>query len=187
MQIPLEISFRNVIKTDELDNLIREKVNKLNRFCDYITSCHVAVEKPIRYNNIGSPYRVRINLRIPPGHEIVIKREPGQGKMNDSPYAIIRDAFEAAKRRIQALAEKQRSNVKSHPEQEKVAIVSGVFYDEKYGFIKTPDGRDIYFHKNSVLHNEFKNIKPGTEVRFSEEEGERGPQASTIQIVNNLK
>ena len=83
MQIPLEISYRDVNKTDELEDLIREKINKLEKICDYITSCRIAVEKPQKNLNYGSPYRIRIDLRIPPGHEIVIKREPGEGNMGD--------------------------------------------------------------------------------------------------------
>ncbi len=186
MQIPLEISYRDVNKTDELEDLIREKINKLEKICDYITSCRIAVEKPQKNLNYGSPYRIRIDLRIPPGHEIVIKREPGEGNMGDPLFTIIRDAFDAAKRKVQELVEIQRKEIKSHPAQETVAIVSELNHENGYGFIKTPNGRDIYFHKNSVLHNEFENLKPGTEVRFFEEDGAKGPQASTVQIVNNM-
>jgi cold shock CspA family protein len=134
--------------------------------------------------NYGSPYRIRITLRIPPGHEVVIKREPGEGNMEDSLYTIVRDAFDAARRKIQELVEIQRREIKSHPAQETVAIVSELNYENGYGFIRTPNGRDLYFHKNSVLRNEFENLKLGTEVRFFEEEGDKGPQASTVQIVN---
>jgi cold shock CspA family protein len=185
MQIPLEISYRDVVKTDELENLIREKVSKLEKVCDYITSCHIAVEKPQKFLNYGSPYRIRISLRIPPGHEIVVKREPGEGNMSDSILAVLRDAFDAARRKILELVEIQRKDVKAHPEQEAVAIVSELYPEDGYGFLKTINGREIYFHKNSVLHNRFENLRPGTGVRFFEEQGAKGPQASTVQIVDN--
>ncbi len=60
--------------------------------------------------------------------------------------------------------------------------VNSLFPKEGYGFIQTRDGRDIYFHRNSVLDGAFDRLSPGAEVRFSEEEGEKGPQASTVEM-----
>ncbi|NLP01042.1 MAG: HPF/RaiA family ribosome-associated protein, partial [Fibrobacter sp.] len=34
MQVPLEITFRDVEKTDEMEELIRKKAAKLDRICD---------------------------------------------------------------------------------------------------------------------------------------------------------
>ncbi len=136
MQIPLEISYRDVYKTDELENLIREKAGKLEKVCDHITSCHVAIEKPQKSLINGSPYRIRIDIRIPPGHELIIKREPGEGNMDESLFAIVRETFEAAKRKTQKLCKKQRSKIKNHPAQETVAIVSELYPENGYGFIK---------------------------------------------------
>ncbi len=55
--------------------------------------------------------------------------------------------------------------------------------EEDYGRIETPDERVIYFHRNSVLDNAFDKLEVGSEVRFVEEMGERGPQASTLTLV----
>jgi cold shock CspA family protein len=49
-----------------------------------------------------------------------------------------------------------------------------------YGFLTSDDGREIYFHKNSVLGRAFPPLHVGTAVRFVEEAGEKGPQASTV-------
>lgn len=45
------------------------------------------------------------------------------------------------------------------------------------------DGREIYFHKNSVLSGAFPRLKIGTTVRFAEERGEKGPQATSVRIL----
>lgn len=185
VKVPIEISYREVNKTDELDNLIREKIDKLEKICDYMTSGRVAVEKPQQNLKAGNPYRVRLEFRIPPQHQIIVKREPGEGEKNDPLEAVIRDAFEAARKQIKELVEKSRKDVKKHPEQEVAAIVNRVFPDEGYGFIRAMDGREIYFHKNSVLNDEFTKIKEGTGVRYFEVQGEKGPQASTVQIIQN--
>jgi cold shock CspA family protein len=54
---------------------------------------------------------------------------------------------------------------------------------EGYGFIEASDGREIYFHRNSVLGDGFDDLEVGATVTFNEEQGERGPQASTVRRV----
>jgi cold shock CspA family protein len=63
------------------------------------------------------------------------------------------------------------------------ARVSKLFLHEGYGFLETADGREIYFHSNSVLEPGFDHLQIGTEVRFAEEQGAEGPQASTVAVV----
>jgi cold shock CspA family protein len=100
---------------------------------------------------------------------------------NDLRQAI-NDAFKAAGRRLQDYTPRQRGEVKSHvslPE----ARVSKILTRAGYGFLTSDDGRKIYFHKNSVLGRAFPRLKVGTTVRFAEEQGEKGPQASTVHVV----
>ncbi len=73
MKIPLELSFRGLDKTPDIEDLIEEKVQKLTQFCDHLSSCRVAVESPQEHQQSGNPFRVRIDVRVPPGHEIVDK------------------------------------------------------------------------------------------------------------------
>ena len=54
---------------------------------------------------------------------------------------------------------------------------------DDFGFLETDDGREIYFHRNSVLDEGFAHLRVGTRVSFSEEMGERGPQASTVHLL----
>jgi cold shock CspA family protein len=54
--------------------------------------------------------------------------------------------------------------------------------DEGYGFLTTDDGREVYFHKDSVLNQGFQRLKLGARVIFAEEQGDKGPQASTVKI-----
>jgi cold shock CspA family protein/ribosome-associated translation inhibitor RaiA len=184
MQIPLEISFREVPKTEAIENLIREKAKKLEQVCDHITGCRVAVEKPHNYVRTGNQYRVRLDISVPPGHKIAISKEPGKNDMHDSLPRVIRDAFNAARKQLQKISAIQRREIKTHPEQEVRAIISRIYPEEGYGFLRTVNGREIYFHKNSVINEQFDNLKEGTGVRFFETEGEKGPKASTVQVLN---
>lgn len=185
MKIPLEIYYHDIEKSDSIDALIREKTAKLEQVCDYITGCRVAIEKPHQFVRSGNAFRVRLDITVPPGHEIAVAKEPGKNKMHDPLAAVIRDAFEAARKQLKKLVDKQREEVKTSSKQEATAYVSEVFAEEGYGFIRATDGREIYFHKNSVTNNDFERIQPGTSVWFYEQTGEKGPQASTVQIVDN--
>ena len=66
----------------------------------------------------------------------------------------------------------------------KIAFVIRLFPYEDHGFIRTREGRELYFHRNSVLNDEFDKLGIGTGVCFVAEAGGKGPQASTVQIVD---
>jgi len=184
MQLPLEITYRNVEAKENIDDLIREKAAKLERYCDHITSCRVAVEKRHEHQRSGQPFRVRIELNVPPGHKVIAQRESTEGELHTELATIIRNAFDAARRQLEKVSAQQRGEVKQHEHQEVNALVEKIFPNEDYGFLRTIDNRSIYFHRNSVLRGDFDRLKLGTGVRFMERPGENGPQASSIQIVD---
>src|SRR5262245_59921056 len=95
-------------------------------------------------------------------------------------YVAIRDAFNAAGRKLQDHARRRRGKVKAH-QPAAVARVSKLFPIEDYGFLQTANGRELYFHKNSVLSPGFDRLEIGAQVHFAEEMGEKGPQASTVR------
>ena len=184
MKVPPEITYRHLEKTPAIDNLVNEKIAKLEQFCDYITSCRVVVEKDNENPSSGSPYRVSIDITIPHGRELAVVQSPDKGKQYPPLEAVIRDAFEAARRQLVSITTEQKGERKVHPEQETSAIVTKLFSEGGYGFIKTVDtGREIYFHQNSVVDG-FENIEVGTGVRFTETMGEMGPQATTVKILD---
>ena len=182
MQMPLEISYRDVEKTDHIESLVRQKVAKLEQICDYMISCRVAIEQSQQRQQTGNPYRVRIIVRVPPEHEMVVTRVSAKEDREEPLPTVIRKAFEAMRRQLQELVELQRAEVKNHPETEVSALVEKIFPQDDYGFLKTLDGRQVYFHRNSVLHGEFERLEIGTGVRYTEELGEKGPQATTVEI-----
>lgn len=176
MQLPLQITARDFELTESIESVIREKADKLETFYDRILGCRVVIETPHRRHHKGILYNVRIYLSVP-GAELVVKREP-----DEDLYVAIRDAFDAARRQLQDYARRQRGDVKFH-EALPYAHVAQLFRDEGYGFISDVDGREIYFHKNSVVNGDFDQLEVGTQVRYVEEQGEEGPQASSVEIV----
>jgi cold shock CspA family protein/ribosome-associated translation inhibitor RaiA len=187
MKITPEITYRNLTKSEAIDSLVHEKIAKLENICNYINSCHIAIEKIHDRPRSGSPYRVRIDLTVPPGHELVAEKNPGEGIQYQPLDAVIRETFDAMRQQLIKLTQMQRSSEQANryeEAQESTGLVTKLFREDGYGFLKTLDGREIYFHQNSVLHHDFDRLEIGTGVHFSQEEGEEGPQASTVKIVD---
>ena len=182
MEIPLELAFRNVDPIKSLKETIRKKVAKLDRYHGHITGVRVAVERPHRTIGRGAPYRVRIDMTVPPGHELVVVKEPSARTANDTVHQVLNSAFEAAQRQLAQLKQRQRKIVKHHDVP--AAFVVRKFDREGYGFLKTPEGREIYFHENSVTGGGFAKLDIGTQVRFEETEGHMGPQATTVHVID---
>ena len=78
-------------------------------------------------------------------------------------------------------AEKQRGEVKTHFEKP-MARVARIFPEEGYGFLVTPEGREVYFHENAVLDGKFAVLTVGAEVTFIEKTGDKGAQASSVSM-----
>jgi len=184
MQVPLNVTFRNVEKNAAIEHLIRSQAAKLERVCDHIVSCRVAVEKPQEHQKSGNSFRVRIDVTVPPEHELVATREAGKGDLHEQLPTVVRDAFGAMRRRLKKLVEKQHGDVKSHPAQEVGGLIIRLFRKQGYGFIKRMDGQEVYFHKNSLPKDEFDRLEIGTGVQWHEEQGDNGPQASTLRIID---
>lgn len=178
MQVPVEISFRNVDRSDSVEADIREKVAKLEEFFDRITCCHVVVEAPHKHHHQGNLYHVRIQLGVP-HHELVVDREPREKHAHEDVYVAVRDAFKAIRRQLEDYVRELRGDSKTHPALPHGQIAR-LFPEEGYGFIQTPDEREIYFHANSLLEADFDHLEVGTEVRFVEEHGDDGPQATSV-------
>jgi cold shock CspA family protein len=97
---------------------------------------------------------------------------------------LIRKTFESARRELDKTVDKQRRRVKTPAQQQDEAIIEKLYRDKEYGFLRAIDGQQIYFHKNSVLHNHWDRLTAGTAVRYTSELGEKGLQASTVELVN---
>ncbi len=175
MKLSLKITTRNLDLTETIKEEIHGKAEKLDHFYDRIMRCRVVVESPHHHRQKGVLYNVRIDLKVP-GSELVVNRQS-----HKDINVAIRDAFDAMRRKLEDFARRKHGDLKHH-EEVPHAHVSALFPDEGYGFLTTPDGREIYFHRHSVLNNDFKQMKIGTEVRFVEEQGEKGPQASTVTV-----
>ncbi|MCW5619957.1 MAG: ribosome-associated translation inhibitor RaiA [Burkholderiales bacterium] len=108
MQVPVQITIRDMQRSEALERHIRERAAKLEEFHDRITSCRVTVEQMAQHQHQGRPFRVSVDLRVP-GKEIVANRDH-----HEDVYVALRDAFDAVKRQLEELVRLQRGDVKVH-------------------------------------------------------------------------
>ena len=113
MKLEVQVTFRDVEPSRGIERAVRDKAAKLDQFYDRITSCRVVVAAPHRHHHKGRLYNVRIDLTVP-GGELVVNRDNSQAAAHHDVHVAIRDAFDAARRRVQEYARRRRGEVKTH-------------------------------------------------------------------------
>lgn len=182
-EFPLQIAFRNIDPSPAIEARVRTAARKLARFHGRITSGRVVISAPEKHHHRERLYIVRINLAVP-GGTIWINRESKLNLAHTDVYVAIRDAFDAAVRRLEDFVRRHESRVKHH-ETPPRGVVSLLNRKEGYGFIASPTGDEVYFHRTSVVNDAFNRLRTGAKVRFTLGTKARGrsPQASTVHTI----
>ena len=182
MEVEPHIVFEGVAPSNSMKARIDSEIDKLERFFGRITACRVVVRKPQGRRRHGDLYAVAVHLTLPNGQDVHADRNPPEDHAHEDVYVAIRDAFKAARRKVQDEAHKLRGDVKRH-EKPATAIIAALIAEDNYGFLKTDDEREIYFHRNSVASGGFDKLAVGDRVSFTEADGDKGPQASAVKLL----
>lgn len=182
MQTQPQVSFDDIPADDMVRDAALEHIDRLEDFSDRITGCHVVIAQPHRHHRLGRLYSVRVDVRVP-GGEIVVNRDHHLDHAHEDVHVALRDAFAAARRRLEDHVRRMRGEEKPHDSRHRGRI-SQLFPLAAYGFIATPDGREIYFHRHAISDHDFQAVDVGSEVFFREEAGDAGPQATFVQLVH---
>jgi ribosome-associated translation inhibitor RaiA len=102
-----EIVFRGMPASPAVEAMVRRWIARLDRAYDRIIRCGVVIELPHRHGRHGQPFHVRIELAVP-DHIIVVAQE------SEDIYALVGDAFHAARRQLHEHAAIRRGDVKRH-------------------------------------------------------------------------
>ena len=182
MQTRPQVSFDDLPVDEAVRDAALDHVAQLERLSDRLTGCHVVIAQPHRHHRRGRLYSVRVDVVVP-GAEIVVNRDHHLDHAHEDVFVALRDAFDAARRRLEDHVRRRSGVEKVHSPRARGRI-SQFFPLEGYGFIAAPDGREIYFHRNAISDAEFHAADVGSPVSFSEEEGDAGPQASAVHLVH---
>jgi len=183
MEIPVQVTFRDVPPSETVRQLCVKEASKLERYFDRITSCRVVVAAPHRQQKKGTLYSVRVDLTVP-GKEIVVNRDNHENHAHEDCTVAVRDAFRATRRQLEGFVERRRGAAKL-PDAAPSARVFMLETDHGVGVLVTADGREIRFGREAVAEPGFDKLEVGAEVRYTEAEGEDGPVASEVRLVGS--
>lgn len=191
MQVPLEISYHNIPKSQAAEDEIRAHVADLEEIYDRITACHVRVDQRADNANHTIPPVVRIELQIPGHKNVVVAHEPGhlQRKFQAPDLSnAINEAFRIAERRLNDLKQTRKSNgrVQAEGGEERfLGQVAEIYPLQDYGYLLNKDGTLLYFHRNAMISGDFDYLVRGSEVHYVEEDGDTGPLAKKVWVKEN--
>jgi cold shock CspA family protein/ribosome-associated translation inhibitor RaiA len=182
MQTQLEVDFQGLSRTPQIQDAIVRHVAQLEQRYGRVTSCRVALKGPGGHHQNGGLYEVNIHLALPNGREVNVGRTAQADERHADLTFAINDAFKRARRRLQDHVRRLQGLVKQH-DGPPIGTVMRLDSSGEFGFLESGDGREIYFHRNSVLDGGFSRLAAGSRVTFAEEAGEKGPQASTVKLL----
>ena len=93
MQLPVKITYRGLEKSGQIDNLVLDYAACLEKFCDHINRCDIAVEQTNHTHQKGNPYRCRIDVTVSRGHELVADERQMDNGTHKPLNKVIHDAF----------------------------------------------------------------------------------------------
>src|SRR3954467_2103685 len=114
MQLPVKITYRDLEKSEKIDNLVIEYANRLEKFCDHINRCDVAIEQTNHTHQKGNPYRCRIDVTVARGHELIAEEKQMSNGSHEPLAKVIHDAFKTMEGELRRVVDKQRREVKTH-------------------------------------------------------------------------
>lgn len=188
MQVPIEIAFHNIDKSEWAEAAIRDHIARLEDIYGRLTTCRVRVEQRANNSSHSIPPVVRIEMGIPGTKDLVVAHEPDhlQRKFQQPDLTnAINEAFRIAERRLSQIKDR-RSDHNGAAAHEAVREFSGQIAEMKaerdFGFLITKEGGLLYFHRNSVLSGNFDRLERGQDVTYVEEIGDTGPIATKVRV-----
>ena len=177
MDVPPEIAFRNVEPTETLKALIQEGIASLEKVHPRLVSCRVMVEEV----NRGFPH-VRLDIGVPGKELVVNNKETPVDPSNRDVAAAIREAFDVARRQLREQRVRQSVDWKRRDRAPTGRILRLVMDSpsDRYGFLLSEDGREVYFHESSLHELVYDDLVEGMEIRFTETSGKEGANASSV-------
>ena len=174
----LQVEARNLEMRKVWQDKIDEEKSRLERHhAGFINHLRVTIEGTAHHKEGG--YELRVVASIP-NDTVVVKRK------GEKVVPLMVDAFNTLGMQVKEHQRKRRQSSKVAPEVAKgtssEGIVKSIYPYESYGFITTSQGREIYFHENSLKDISMNQLSEGDGVKFGEAEGDKGPCATWVKV-----
>lgn len=107
MDTPLDISFKGLDRSTAIEAKIAERAARLEKHFDRMTHCRVVVAAPHKHSHKGKNYEIKIDIGIPGAAPLIVTHESPVGQAQEDLKIALRDAFDAADRRLDELVDKK--------------------------------------------------------------------------------
>ena len=173
----LEIESRNVAMTPRWKTEIESRMDDLQRGHDDLLHGRVTLIKNQHHKKLANVAEALVVVTLPGRHTMTARKE-------DKTFEeAIRSAFQAVSTELRKYREKRaKTEVRLPPVPPHRGVICKLFPKKQYGFILKDGGGEVYFHANALQGLTFKILEDGTEVVFSLEEGDKGPQATVVRL-----
>lgn len=171
----LTIESRNIEMTLRWKSEIETRMADLHQRHDDLIHGRVTLTKNLHHKKLANVAEALIVVTLPGRHTMTARKE-------DKTFEeAIRTAFDAIAIELRKRRGKRgRTEVRMSPIPPLRGVVCKLFPKEGYGFILREGGGEVYFHKHALQGLTLGELDNGTDVAFNIEEGEKGPQASTV-------
>jgi cold shock CspA family protein/ribosome-associated translation inhibitor RaiA len=180
METPVQVDFQGMNASERARATISTQLADLEQVFGRVTAARVVVKAPSGRHRNGGLYEINIRLVLPNGREVNVGRTATLDERHADLNFALNDAFKRARRQLSDQIDLMRGEVKAH-EEPPVGKVTKLDGEGGFGFLEDGDGREVYFHQNSVVNGTFAKLEVGTRVYFVETMGAKGPQASTVK------
>ena len=108
MQVYPQITFHGIKRSSWVQDYVAERLRKLDRYAEGITSSHVTLAREQSKHHKGNRYSVMVEVRIPPHHDLAVKKQKEIRHIQDELPALINLAFGAIERQLKRTAALRR-------------------------------------------------------------------------------
>ena len=112
MDTPVEIHFHGIEKSEAIEERVRWKVSKLEKHFGRMTRCRVVLEAPHRSPTTPKVFQIKVEISLPRRQPIVVSHEREGSHASEELLLALRDAFEAALRKVDGEAAKMSQRTK---------------------------------------------------------------------------
>lgn len=88
-----------------LEMHVKRRAEKLDRYFERITACHVVLDAAYKHHRHGKRYRISISIAVPGGTVTVLRRGAADPD-SEGAYASVDEAFTDAERRLRDWSQK---------------------------------------------------------------------------------
>lgn len=181
MQTEPHITFRNMDRSEAIEDHIRARIAELEKYHSRITSCDVVVEAPRKHQVTGTEFRIKLHIQVP-GPDVHVSRSLGRSEAVADLNLAIHKAFDAARRALKEQVRKMGNVETKHHAEVLYGTVARLVPGTDFGFIRLDDGREVYFERDNLTAGDWADVTARSKVRFRMETGPKGPYAVNVSL-----